>query len=101
MLVLATFTKESSHWSKDPEYNRIFLQAQQNYFNDKLKIKGYIFLNEVFEALGMQETKAGHNLGWTKYNGLISFDIDPTLSGDICLRFNVTGDITNLIWRDE
>jgi hypothetical protein len=49
---------------KDPEINKIFLQSQQSYFNDLLKVKGYVFLNDVYRALDIPETKAGQMVGW-------------------------------------
>lgn len=51
-------------WTKDPEYNLMFLRAQQNYANDLLKARGYVFLNEVYKMLGIPESKAGQIVGW-------------------------------------
>lgn len=51
-------------WTKDPEYNMNFLKCQQNYCNDKLKTKGHLFLNEVYDILGFPRTKAGTMVGW-------------------------------------
>ena len=51
-------------WDKDPESNLIFLRQQQNWANEKLKSKGYLFLNDVYEMLGFQPTKAGACVGW-------------------------------------
>lgn len=51
-------------WEKDPELNLMFLTQQQNYANDKLKEKGYLFLNEVYDMLGIPRTKAGQIVGW-------------------------------------
>lgn len=51
-------------WSKDPEFNLLFLKQQMNYANDVLKKRGYVFLNEVYEMLGIPKTKAGQIVGW-------------------------------------
>lgn len=51
-------------WSKDPEFNLMFLKQQMNYANDVLKKRGYLFLNEVYEMLGIPKTKAGQIVGW-------------------------------------
>lgn len=51
-------------WSKDPESNLVFLKQQQNWANEKLQAKGYLFLNEVYEMLGFPITKAGASVGW-------------------------------------
>lgn len=52
-------------WDKDPQISKYFLLQQQNYANDMLKSRGYLFLNEVYEMLGFQKTKAGQVVGWT------------------------------------
>lgn len=58
------FDSGSKAWEKDPEYNLCFLRAQQEYANDLLKVKGRLFLNEVYEMLGIEPTKAGQIVGW-------------------------------------
>ena len=56
-----------SGWSKDPDLNRMFLKAQQQYANDKLVAQGYLFLNDVYKMLGIPDSKAGQIVGWV-YN---------------------------------
>lgn len=51
-------------WTKDPEYNLMFLKDQQRYANDRLKTKGCLFLNEVYDMIGIPRTKAGAVVGW-------------------------------------
>ena len=51
-------------WTKDPEYNLMFLKDQQRYANDLLQSKGHLFLNEVYDMLGIPRTKAGQAVGW-------------------------------------
>ncbi|MDD2300234.1 MAG: DUF6353 family protein [Fermentimonas sp.] len=51
-------------WEKDSEYNLMFLRAQQQYANDKLRATGRLFLNEVYDMLGVPRTKAGQVVGW-------------------------------------
>ena len=55
-------------WTRDPEYNMMFVKQIQNWANDRLQSKGYLYLNEVYEMLGIQRTKAGQVVGWL-YNG--------------------------------
>lgn len=54
----------NSFWDPNKEYNLLFLKAQQNYANDLLKAKGRLFLNEVYEMLGLPKSKAGQIVGW-------------------------------------
>lgn len=51
-------------WTKNPEYNLIFLNQQQNFANDRLKANGHLFLNEVYEMLGIPKTAIGQRVGW-------------------------------------
>ena len=61
----ARFYDEScSQWSPTPEYNMMFLKMQQSYFNNMLNARGHVFLNEVYDALGIERTKAGSVVGW-------------------------------------
>ncbi len=58
------FDESCPDWRKDPESNLTWLRLQQNYANDKLKAKGHLFLNEVYDILGMPRTQAGAVVGW-------------------------------------
>lgn len=51
-------------WTKDPEFNLMFLKDQQRYANDLFKSKGHLFLNEVYDMLGIPRTQAGQVVGW-------------------------------------
>lgn len=99
-----------TEWTKDPEYNLMFLRQQEQYFNDKLKADGFVFLNEVYEALGIPKSKAGQIVGWIydpknkDIDNYISFGIYDGYSSvardfvngyerTILLDFNVDGPI--------
>ena len=69
-------------WEKNSEYNLMFLNAQQNYANDLLKAKGYLFLNEVYDMLGIPKTKAGQVVGWV-------YDPENPNSGDNYVDFGI------------
>ena len=58
------FDEASPCWQNDPEYNLMFLRAQQQYANDLLRAKGRLFLNDVYEMLGLEKSKAGQIVGW-------------------------------------
>ena len=49
---------------KDAERNKYYLLALQAQANDRLKSRGHLFLNEVYEMLGFRLTKAGAVVGW-------------------------------------
>lgn len=70
-------------WQKDPEYNLMYLQTQQVNANSKLRAKGHLFLNEVYDMLGLPRTKEGQVVGW------IYDEKDPI--GDNFVDFGITG----------
>lgn len=83
------FSDHCPDWQSNPEYNRSFLQCQQNYMNEKLRTRGHLFLNEVYDALGIERTQAGAVVGW-----VISKD------GDNFVDFGIFDDLTNPHVRD-
>lgn len=104
------FDESCPDWEKNPEYNLMFLQAQERYANDLLRSRGHLFLNEVYDMLGIERTKAGQVIGWkydTKNSALhncIDFGIYKPendanrrfingLENVILLDFNVDGNI--------
>jgi hypothetical protein len=60
----ALFDERSHNWSPRAETNIIFLRCQQNWANDRLRARGYLFLNEVLDALDLNITQAGQQVGW-------------------------------------
>lgn len=64
--IYARFYAEWStrNWSPDPDINLISLRTQQNWANERLRLRGHLFLNEVYDMLGMSHTEAGAIVGW-------------------------------------
>lgn len=105
------FDQLCTNWVRNPEYNAIFLRAQQNYMNELLQARGHVFLNEVYDALGIPRSGAGAVVGWVLGKGgddFISFgifDLDKPEVRDfvngredsILLDFNVDGVIYDKI----
>jgi len=58
------FDESSTEWRKDAELNRLFVQCQQNYLNQLLQARGHVFLNEAYDALGLERSSAGRVVGW-------------------------------------
>lgn len=75
------FDEYCTAWTKDPEKNLFFLKRQQDYANDVLKAKGYLFLNDVYDMLTIPRTKAGQCVGW------IYDEKNPI--GDNCVDFGI------------
>lgn len=101
-------------WTKDSEYNLFFLKQQQAWANDILKERGHLFLNEVYDMLGIPRTKAGQVVGWLydeknpvgdnfvdfgiyDYNRPKCRDFVNGYERTILLDFNVDGNIWDLM----
>lgn len=54
----------SKSYSREPWKNLTFLKINQNYLNDQLKARGFLFLNEAYEQLGLSWTPEGQQVGW-------------------------------------
>lgn len=66
----AFFDVYNNNWNKaDPTLNVYFLRMQQNWLNDRLKARGHVFLNEVYDIIGLPRTKPGAVVGWVLGNG--------------------------------
>ena len=63
------FDSGSPHWDKNPEYNFMFLKAQQEYANNLLHTRKYVLLNDVYDMLGIPRSSAGCVVGWVEGNG--------------------------------
>ena len=99
-------------WTKNPEYNLMFLRQQQNYANDLLQKRGHVFLNEVYDMLGIPRSSAGQIVGWVlgsetgdDYIDFGIYDVHKPTNMDfvnghersILLDFNVDGVVYDLL----
>jgi hypothetical protein len=92
----------------------MFLRRQQEYANQLLKSRGYVFLNEVYEMLGLQKAECGQVVGWIydevkplgdNYIDFGIYDLNNEakrafvngLERSILLDFNVDGVVYKLI----
>lgn len=60
------FDETNDMWSKVPGQNQLTLSNQQNWLNDRLNARGYVFLNDVYKCLGFPETPEGQIVGWLR-----------------------------------
>ena len=103
------FDECNPNWQRNADMNLHFLKISQAQMNDKLRVRGHVFLNDVFDQLGMPRTPAGAVTGWVRDNphgdGEIDFGLyKPTnvdfLNGherSVWLEFNVDGVVYDLI----
>lgn len=62
------FDQNTKNWNRERSYNQMFIQCQQNYANDRLHAMGHVFLNEVYDMLGLERSREGAVVGWVKNN---------------------------------
>lgn len=108
------FDESNQNWQRDAEYNKMFLVKVERYMNDRLRLNGYVFLNDVYDQIGHPRTKAGQVVGWVYDeerpvgDNFISFGIFDIHNPKACdfvngyeksiiLDFNVDGNILDLL----
>lgn len=98
---------ESSEWTPDIGINRNIVGCARELAQQKLNWRGYLYLSEVYEALGFEETPESRVVGWktrrnpdgTKDIPNVDFGLDKPLHDDwkytqeaaIYLDFNCQG----------
>ncbi len=100
------FDEGCRDFKKELSLNLMFLQGQENFANQMLHLKGHVFLNDVYEALGLPVMSYGQVVGWVSNpadmdspgDGFISFGLEAAkaqalITGDprLVLDFNVDG----------
>lgn len=105
---------DCTNWNyahNSPALSISFIKNVEEWVNNQLHAKGYMFLNDVYEQLGMERSEAGQYMGWVDDgelgNSHISFGIDWENSPSVhafargkidCLTldFNVDGPIIHM-----
>lgn len=103
------FDQSCAEWDPNPMFNMRWLRANETAANDILTSRGHIFLNEVYDMIGLPHTPEGAVVGWVKGegDGFVDFGLnkqdDKTrrfVNGDesiVLLDFNVDGIIFDKI----
>ena len=108
------FDESNPNWERDSGYNLIFIKNAEDAANRKLRRKGYLFLNDVYDMLGISNTYIGQFAGWVwdpadpSIDSRVDFglydDYNPQkvafLQGDeysVVLDFNCDGNIIDKI----
>lgn len=105
------FDETSTQWTRNAMLNKMNLTNWQNWANDLLTARGHLFLNEVYDMLGLQRSKEGCVVGWVKHgdgDGYVDFgmynvqrpkarDFVNGYEQSILLDFNVDGVIYDKI----
>ena|SRR5690349_15727448 len=93
-LYARVFDIQCKHWMNNKQHNELFIKAQAAYFNDVLKARGHVFLNEVYDVFGMPRSTQGQLVGWFRapYSNFFEIEIiDETADDGFLLGFNPDG----------
>lgn len=104
------FDSTCPDFEDSPELNMLFLQAREAQANKIFERRGILFLNEVYDMIGVNRTEVGQYVGWKKGLGddYISFGLNNIgseatrrfvngLESVILLDFNVDGYVADKI----
>jgi len=69
-------------WDPNEYYNRTFINGVKKFYTNVLRDRGHVFLNEVFDHLGLEMTTAGSVIGWV-YNPTEGLDCTDEIEFDI------------------
>lgn len=67
-MVEKIFDENCISWSRDTRHNMMFITHNVIYANDRLRILGWISLNEVYDLLGFPRELEAQIIGW-KFTG--------------------------------
>lgn len=65
-IIRKRFDSQCPNWDKDPRFNELYLKSQHQHLNDVMQFQGFVFLRDVYMALGLATTKESCLLGWVK-----------------------------------
>jgi hypothetical protein len=101
------FDESNRYYSQNPVANTHQLVTKQAFANEKLSVRGHLFLNEVYDMLGFNRTRDGQLVGWI-YKGpqsYISFGLEELIErdhiGPITLTIKTEGEILDILMSEN
>lgn len=91
------FDHHNPNWVPNKEHNLFFIHVQQNLYNDLLRARGHVLLNDVLDGMGFPRTLEGAIVGWAlnfRVPAFIEFKAtSDDLSESLNIQFNIQGPI--------
>ena len=93
------FDESCYGWTDDKEYLFMYLKHLEKNFNELLVKRGYVFLRDIYEMLGIPITKTSCIVGWKvdrehlMGDNFIEISIQEDENSKLWLDFNVDGNI--------
>lgn len=86
-------------WDKDSNLFR--LRRYEIYFNDVLRERGYVFLYEIYNVLGIKLKKNMLLSGWIRDKGHLEFEVFQENDGSLIIQLlNLQEDISDYFEED-
>lgn len=103
----AVFDDYSPDWTRSRSDNLYFIKCQERAANLKLQARGYLFLSEVLEMLGLPYNPAGQFVGWIdeayegSKNGIVDFGLSEVyLEDELNPDRDELGNVEPSLWLD-
>lgn len=61
---LRSFDNSNVNWTRRPAYCELFIKGTTQHALHMIEVKGYLFLNDVYDWLGLSKTSYGQIAGW-------------------------------------
>lgn len=76
-MVKVMFDRDNPNFDMgEPMINERFVESTIQYFSDMLKVRGYVFLKDLLDTLGIELTKKSLTFGWdSRYDDEITFGL--------------------------
>lgn len=91
------FDDSSVFWVNNMEQNEYYIKMIQSHLNDILRLRGYLFLRDVYEKLGIPITKESCLVGWvyekcnTIGDNFVELKYEADDNNYLFIDFNVDG----------
>lgn len=87
--ITITFDRRSNLWTTDQNFNSMTLLRMEQIINDIIRRKGYVYLNQIYEWLGVEWNPLYENPCFTKANGCelryIEFEVFNMSDGSVLI----------------
>lgn len=82
------FNDTCAAWTSIPDLNIKFLHLQRDYLNDLLTVRGYVYLNEIYQTLGVTWNPKNENVCYMSDDGPIEMEFESLGEGNYLVKFN-------------
>lgn len=90
LLKTVAFDAECTNWTDDIKINVAFLKNAEHHLNTIIQYRGYVYLNQIYEHLGIKWNPEDENIciknDNTDQNAFIEFKVFPNLKNSFLIN---------------